>query len=159
MADSVLANIFTKGTNIAAIRGSLLPLVNVFYDIDDKNQLMILDYTTSVDASIAESTISIDIDDVPNGGKFTLLGTQTGNFYFVISTDINNLSGYGQNGVTIYVENQSGKTIPLNGFRFSADGTDGSSTPFDNQEAIEPCLLYTSPSPRDRQKSRMPSSA
>ena len=25
--------------------------------------------------------------------------------------------------------------------------------------AIHPCLLYTSPSPRDRQKSRMPSSA
>ena len=24
---------------------------------------------------------------------------------------------------------------------------------------IQPCLLYTSPSPRDRQKSRMPSSA
>ena len=24
---------------------------------------------------------------------------------------------------------------------------------------IKPCLLYTSPSPRDRQKSRMPSSA
>ena len=27
------------------------------------------------------------------------------------------------------------------------------------QEDIETCLLYTSPSPRDRQKSRMPSSA
>ena len=26
-------------------------------------------------------------------------------------------------------------------------------------EDINPCLLYTSPSPRDRQKSRMPSSA
>ena len=26
-------------------------------------------------------------------------------------------------------------------------------------DIIEPCLLYTSPSPRDRQKSRMPSSA
>ena len=26
-------------------------------------------------------------------------------------------------------------------------------------EALHPCLLYTSPSPRDRQKSRMPSSA
>ena len=24
---------------------------------------------------------------------------------------------------------------------------------------VDPCLLYTSPSPRDRQKSRMPSSA
>ena len=28
-----------------------------------------------------------------------------------------------------------------------------------NADAIHPCLLYTSPSPRDRQKSRMPSSA
>ena len=27
------------------------------------------------------------------------------------------------------------------------------------KENLEPCLLYTSPSPRDRQKSRMPSSA
>ena len=27
------------------------------------------------------------------------------------------------------------------------------------QGALYPCLLYTSPSPRDRQKSRMPSSA
>ena len=27
------------------------------------------------------------------------------------------------------------------------------------KEYIRPCLLYTSPSPRDRQKSRMPSSA
>ena len=26
-------------------------------------------------------------------------------------------------------------------------------------DALTPCLLYTSPSPRDRQKSRMPSSA
>ena len=26
-------------------------------------------------------------------------------------------------------------------------------------EQTKPCLLYTSPSPRDRQKSRMPSSA
>ena len=27
------------------------------------------------------------------------------------------------------------------------------------EELTRPCLLYTSPSPRDRQKSRMPSSA
>ena len=27
------------------------------------------------------------------------------------------------------------------------------------KKKIQPCLLYTSPSPRDRQKSRMPSSA
>ena len=29
----------------------------------------------------------------------------------------------------------------------------------DDGYALDPCLLYTSPSPRDRQKSRMPSSA
>ena len=28
-----------------------------------------------------------------------------------------------------------------------------------NQANVDTCLLYTSPSPRDRQKSRMPSSA
>ena len=28
-----------------------------------------------------------------------------------------------------------------------------------NNGGVSPCLLYTSPSPRDRQKSRMPSSA
>ena len=32
-------------------------------------------------------------------------------------------------------------------------------TPQDMFHAIQTCLLYTSPSPRDRQKSRMPSSA
>ena len=31
--------------------------------------------------------------------------------------------------------------------------------PYDVNEMIKNCLLYTSPSPRDRQKSRMPSSA
>ena len=34
-----------------------------------------------------------------------------------------------------------------------------SSKPADRRALIEDCLLYTSPSPRDRQKSRMPSSA
>ena len=29
----------------------------------------------------------------------------------------------------------------------------------ENKQVIDVCLLYTSPSPRDRQKSRMPSSA
>ena len=29
----------------------------------------------------------------------------------------------------------------------------------DVRDGLKPCLLYTSPSPRDRQKSRMPSSA
>ena len=40
---------------------------------------------------------------------------------------------------------------------FARDGIDLRLTP--TAGAVESCLLYTSPSPRDRQKSRMPSSA
>ena len=39
------------------------------------------------------------------------------------------------------------------------DISDGGFTFFTNYESRKACLLYTSPSPRDRQKSRMPSSA
>ena len=35
----------------------------------------------------------------------------------------------------------------------------GPGEPNDNGEKIKPCLLYTSPSPRDKRQSRMPSSA
>ena len=35
----------------------------------------------------------------------------------------------------------------------------GSQETLNKTENAQPCLLYTSPSPRDRQKSRMPSSA
>ena len=46
--------------------------------------------------------------------------------------------------------------LPLGG---TAVGT-GINCPNDfSEESIKSCLLYTSPSPRDRQKSRMPSSA
>ena len=37
--------------------------------------------------------------------------------------------------------------------------TDSHSTPAYAYDTTDGCLLYTSPSPRDRQKSRMPSSA
>ena len=38
-------------------------------------------------------------------------------------------------------------------------GKEFSSTEFKNKSTIAVCLLYTSPSPRDRTRSRMPSSA
>ena len=40
----------------------------------------------------------------------------------------------------------------------SDESNGGVDNPFDSDD-YDPCLLYTSPSPRDRQKSRMPSSA
>ena len=45
-------------------------------------------------------------------------------------------------------ESEAGQTVNISGGEFTFG---------DNR--YYPCLLYTSPSPRDRQKSRMPSSA
>ena len=54
----------------------------------------------------------------------------------------------------------------VNGVTGDVEGDDSAIRAFDGNERDEahdiadfPCLLYTSPSPRDRQKSRMPSSA
>ena len=41
----------------------------------------------------------------------------------------------------------------------AGESVDGDELAADVAETGRPCLLYTSPSPRDRQKSRMPSSA
>ena len=55
----------------------------------------------------------------------------------------------GSSGDTITIP--SGATITNNGTQTGFGGT--------NVNLFRACLLYTSPSPRDRQKSRMPSSA
>ena len=44
-------------------------------------------------------------------------------------------------------------------FRIGKSGPDSNIVNYDKTEDKRTCLLYTSPSPRDRQKSRMPSSA
>ena len=64
--------------------------------------------------------------------------------------------GYGKSdikGLTI----QFGENYPI---KFSAMTDDGTSVEFENNtQVFKTCLLYTSPSPRDRTRSRMPSSA
>ena len=57
------------------------------------------------------------------------------------------LQGMGYRLVRIKISGEFGCTVQI-----MAERPDGSMQ-------IEDCLLYTSPSPRDRQKSRMPSSA
>ena len=42
---------------------------------------------------------------------------------------------------------------------YGGPGITENGEPIDNFNKYKDCLLYTSPSPRDRQKSRMPSSA
>ena len=49
--------------------------------------------------------------------------------------------------------------VPPIGAPAEASAIDASKPPVPSRAAVNNCLLYTSPSPRDRQKSRMPSSA
>ena len=68
--------------------------------------------------------------------------------------------------VVVYTESENGK-FKKNAFEVAsyakavADqlGTSVTAISINNSENDSLCLLYTSPSPRDRQKSRMPSSA
>ena len=75
-----------------------------------------------------------------------------------------------EKGITTDIQNVDGKKVPedliaLNPYASIPTLTDRELVIYDSGVIIEylderyPCLLYTSPSPRDRQKSRMPSSA
>ena len=59
--------------------------------------------------------------------------------------------------LTIYAP--PGSTIPKNGMKLEVSKIRGETSYGMLCSESELCLLYTSPSPRDRQKSRMPSSA
>ena len=74
---------------------------------------------------------------------------------FVESVENTNNSYY----VFIGLPNPAG-TGSLVGYGRSSDWNSSTPAPTDSfSYRIHTCLLYTSPSPRDRQKSRMPSSA
>ena len=57
-------------------------------------------------------------------------------------------------GMALGLHSSGGTAIKLNG----ENGTNGSGN-YAVRRSVNGCLLYTSPSPRDRTRSRMPSSA
>ena len=69
-------------------------------------------------------------------------------------TDSPNLSALSQSNCKQFLLDEYGEkySTPRN---FSSKASNSQEA----HEAIRPCLLYTSPSPRDRTRSRMPSSA
>ena len=70
---------------------------------------------------------------------------------------------YGEEHKEIYETETSERSFEeetkLSGFSAAPVKNEGSAIAYDNAQEAWTCLLYTSPSPRDRQKSRMPSSA
>ena len=75
----------------------------------------------------------------------------TGYQYVITGTNIEH------DGNTISAPSSTGNSNTLNGVTSTWTGLDLNNKP--NFTLTTPCLLYTSPSPRDRTRSRMPSSA
>ena len=79
----------------------------------------------------------------------------TGNKYYINGEA--NVVLYLQEGNT-YIFDTSDSTNGTHVFAFSTNPNNSPAAPY-TTGVTTTCLLYTSPSPRDRQKSRMPSSA
>ena len=113
------------------------------------------------DTATTTSTFTVDVDAVNDGpvaGDDSLSGTEDGTITFTAAdllgndTDVDgdtlSISSFEQPEHGTIVDNEDGT------FTFTPDENWNGETDF-----TYTCLLYTSPSPRDRQKSRMPSSA
>ena len=66
---------------------------------------------------------------------------------------------YTNGAVMTIVRGNAGDLIPAHGYSHGSVTYVVSGRLDIDGQVLGPCLLYTSPSPRDRQKSRMPSSA
>ena len=99
-----------------------------------------------------------DIEANTNGSKYTfkVTGTMPGTSDEVYSKDCSLPDIYGRYELEL-------DNLPIGDYQVVADNPGGefdSATYYKDSDGMnDGCLLYTSPSPRDRQKSRMPSSA
>ena len=104
----------------------------------------LVEFVPSPGISIEKATNGQDADDAP--GVELIVG-ETAQFTFVVRNTGNVVIGE-----TFVVDDVLGFICQIAGI--PVDGAETCTT-----TAVVACLLYTSPSPRDRQKSRMPSSA
>ena len=95
--------------------------------------------------------LGVEVEFVPTDWKTLVAGVTSGQYHITGSASVSpsraKAAGYSDSYFSL-------ETVPLtlktNADRFSS---------WDDLNKADVCLLYTSPSPRDRQKSRMPSSA
>ena len=133
-----------NGGGGAIVRPSLLPEMQRIADITSLDRVMVVDEGASVHSSIAAATEAVVIRDVTKVTHFILTGTGSADFKLAFAFDGDAAASTAAklyNGFHFFIDNQSTRPIPVDGYEYTL------------------CLLYTSPSPRDRQKSRMPSSA
>ena len=111
----------------------------------------------TIESASVEAEDLVRLTVMPGGDTADIAAATTTTPGIMTSTDKDTLD----NLVTYNLTVASGDTERLNPERliFSDDGTSFFISTEDGGVHTYTCLLYTSPSPRDRQKSRMPSSA
>ena len=108
-------------------------------------------------------TIGYDVVDSNTGTGVTVRSTGNAVFSGVITAskfvgDISDATGGASGGLGTALSQT--QTSPLNKIYYTDNVLSiGATITIDHPPSTNTCLLYTSPSPRDRQKSRMPSSA
>ena len=154
--DTAINNVSIDLTPIGGT--SVLMFCKSNYTEDDKI-VSIFNYTVNATCSPGTYTLWVYVDDVygnSNDTEIPLIISQVGEWYVSVS------AGTATEG-----------SNPNLGFGTNASATDGFDSRLDELHPPaapgatfdayfilpEPCLLYTSPSPRDRTRSRMPSSA
>ena len=165
-----VGNVAVFSSNNLTISGNLLPAGNVLKNIGSAtnafNDLFLANGTIYLgNASISANATSIIMTN-ESGQQTVLTGSGT-----VTPYGNSNVSAYlagGTNSANIITTaNISGNYILGNGSFLTgvassygnAEVSNYLASGTDTANIITTCLLYTSPSPRDRQKSRMPSSA
>ena len=108
---------------------------------DHDIKLLKIDFNTDLTGIGTNGIGSVDLTGVNAGIGSTTIGFTTTTIAQFPKTDFNSLYA------TIFVQDSVTKEINYNEVIVDFDGVDTT------------CLLYTSPSPRDRTRSRMPSSA
>ena len=136
-----------KNSNVAGrvpAAGDLQP-AELAINLQDKKL-----YSKDVSGQVFEIGVA---GDVPTGNTPPSTGNNNGDLFFdTTSNELKYWSGTAWETVTVEPADGEGY-VKVSGDNMTGDLTLGNGT--DNKI----CLLYTSPSPRDRQKSRMPSSA
>ena len=117
-----------------------------------KNLSGIADVTYSIDSTQSHNPITLNVVERATALPIVNFGGISGNIWFQLGVTENNFRGMGDTALAFY-QNNNGRHAGQ--IFFQKPRILSSNWGY----SLNLCLLYTSPSPRDRTRSRMPSSA
>ena len=149
LIDTVQDNVAINATNINTVQSNVTTLSGRVDNVIDGTTPFTGDVTFQSDIDVAE-TLTVDTQYVQGANVASGIGAA--------ATTLFSFPGAVYRGAELVVMTQdiTNSEYQINKMLIVHDGTD---VHFSEYGIVHTCLLYTSPSPRDRTRSRMPSSA